>query len=51
MIELYAKLIILKKKTFSQVPRIPDTLRSDVHACLIKQEYDDEGNPLSTTNS
>lgn len=44
MVDLYATLIIKKKRKFSQVPR---SLQPDVEAELLSRGYDTNGDPIS----
>ena len=43
MVDLYAYLIIRKKKTYSKVP---DKYKADVEARLLELGYDTDGNPI-----
>lgn len=45
MIELYYKLIIVKRKTFAQVPV---NLQPAVHDMLLANGYDDNGDLVTT---
>lgn len=44
MVELYATLIIEKKRPFS---RVPDKFKDDVEARLYELGYDTNGDPIS----
>lgn len=44
MVELYAKLIIAKKRTINSVPK---NLRADVIATLAEWGYDENGDPIT----
>lgn len=43
MVDLYASLIIKKKRKFSQVPK---SLQPDVEAELLRRGYDTNGDPI-----
>lgn len=44
MVEVYARLIIAKKRTIDSIPK---KLRADVIACLASWGYDENGDPIS----
>lgn len=44
MVELYARLIINKRRTFDQ---IPSKFRADVEAKLMEYGYDTNGDPIA----
>ncbi len=45
MVEIYAKLIVNKRRTFDQVPV---KFQADVEARLLELGYDTDGNPIAT---
>lgn len=48
MVDVFADLIILKVKTFEQVP---DTIKEDVKEELSRRGYDTDGEPLPVNDT